>query len=561
MTTVNNSLFSKVILFILCLLLMALNDSSCLNKNFFYNKHFNINLRNNTHNFEVKKRDFVFAIPQEPIVLDPIFAMDNESLRITQQIFEGLLSAHPLTGDPAPQLSISWQKSTDELNYTFILKENILFHDNSILDANLVCKNFDRWLEVQKIFNKKDARLNTVFHSILSSSHNSYEHSFLESCQPIEKNIVKIKLNHPITSFLHILTHPSFAIVSINSFSKNNSKVSNRDNFHPIGTGPYKFQEWKDDSIILKSNKQYWSDKGNIETIKFIVIKNSRKKLEELINDKIDAYDLVKSEDISILIKKGKQIIYRDPFSLLYLGINSEAHPLNNLKIRQAIAMAINKNDLIKKFFIEGSSNAESFIPKKISGLNAKFNNVLEYSPDNAKTLIKNSGYDGSVIYFHYPRKISFAFLPNPEKIYAEIARQLTYVGLNISPMPVTSMNQYIEDIKLKNDSNRGLHLFGINGRYADIDYFISQMFNNNFQEFGSLTSNIQNMIKKYKSISNNNKYIDKYRQLENEILKFIPAIPLIFPISALALSNEVLDYPSSPFIDEIYNKINFKNI
>src|SRR6478609_4760998 len=87
---------------------------------------------------------FVFAASSDPSSLDPAFASDGESFRISRQIFEGLVGVEPGTADPAPLLAESWEQSEDGLDYTFTLKSDVTFHDGSPFNADAVCFNFDR---------------------------------------------------------------------------------------------------------------------------------------------------------------------------------------------------------------------------------------------------------------------------------------------------------------------------------------------------------------------------------------------------------------------------------
>jgi peptide/nickel transport system substrate-binding protein len=88
---------------------------------------------------------FVFAGSAEPSSLDPAFASDGETFRVSRQIFEGLVGVEPGTADPAPLLAESWDISDDGLEYTFHLKEGVKFQDDTDFNAEAVCFNLDRW--------------------------------------------------------------------------------------------------------------------------------------------------------------------------------------------------------------------------------------------------------------------------------------------------------------------------------------------------------------------------------------------------------------------------------
>ena len=88
---------------------------------------------------------FVFAGSAEPVALDPFFASDGETFRVSRQIFEGLVGTKPGTADPAPLLATEWTVSDDGLTYGFTLRDDVKFQDGSDFNAEAVCFNFDRW--------------------------------------------------------------------------------------------------------------------------------------------------------------------------------------------------------------------------------------------------------------------------------------------------------------------------------------------------------------------------------------------------------------------------------
>ena len=95
--------------------------------------------------------NFIFAASSDPKTLDPAFASDGESFRVSRQIFEGLVGTKPGTADPAPLLAEPWESSEDGLTHTFQLKKDVKFHDGTPFDAEAVCANFDRWYNFEGI--------------------------------------------------------------------------------------------------------------------------------------------------------------------------------------------------------------------------------------------------------------------------------------------------------------------------------------------------------------------------------------------------------------------------
>ena len=163
----------------------------------------------------------------------------------------------------------------------------------------------------------------------------------------------RIDLTQPFTGFLQALTLPAFAISSPQALAAKNADELNQSRdgqpvsaygLHPVGTGPYVFDSWDPSSITLSSNKDYWGDKGQIGTINFVTYDHTQTRMQALLDGKIDAYDAVTIGNFDQLVKRGQQIIQRDPFSVMYVGMNQEVPILRNIKVRQAIEMALDKD-------------------------------------------------------------------------------------------------------------------------------------------------------------------------------------------------------------------------
>ena len=98
----------------------------------------------------------MFAGSAEPVALDPFFASDGETFRVSRQIFEGLVGTKPGTADPAPLLATDWTVSEDGLTYGFTLRDDVKFQDGSDFNAEAVCFNFDRWYNMPESAQTED---------------------------------------------------------------------------------------------------------------------------------------------------------------------------------------------------------------------------------------------------------------------------------------------------------------------------------------------------------------------------------------------------------------------
>ncbi|WP_442951371.1 ABC transporter substrate-binding protein [Paenarthrobacter sp. Z7-10] len=503
---------------------------------------------------------FNFGTSVTPLGLDPALVSDSESYRVTRQILEGLVTVDPTTGAPAPSLATSWQELQDGLSYSFKLRDNVTFQDGTPFNAAAVCTNFHRWFTLPAATRGDGAMV--PFKQVFKAFANDSRESVFKDCVATNPGTVKIELNSRLTGFLQALTLPAFDISSpkaLADMAANNLTETvaghriSKYGLHPVGTGPYTFSSWENGTVTLKANKNYWGEKGQLDVINFIPYEQPQARLAALEQGKIDGYDLVTPGNFDSLVKSGMQILQRDPFSVMYLGINQSVPVMADDKVRQAIAMGIDKQTLIHDFFIDGTQATSQFIPPKLSGFNNSVPGV-PYDLAKAKKTLAASSYKGEPIRFYYPLNVTRAYLPTPEKVYAEISRELTAVGFNIKPVPIAWTDDYLG--KVTSPGDHALHLMGWNGGYSDPDNFVGPLFGSANGEFGLTDPQLVSKIDRARSLPNGSERNDAYQSINTQIVQTLPAIPIAFPISALAMSARVASYPVSPVLNEVFNKI-----
>lgn len=506
---------------------------------------------------------FNFGTAADPLGLDPALANDIESQRVTRQILEGLVGVNQTTGEPTPLLATEWTASPDGRSYTFALRPGVKFHDGTPFDADAVCTNFRRWFNFPAALRQQAP--GTTFKAVFKEHSDEPGLSVFKACTALSPLQVRIDLTERFTGFLQALTLPAFAFSSPSALAAGRADVLSQRRgsqalsayaSRPVGTGPYRFSAWNSAGVTLVTNPAYWGDRGEIATINFFTYSHPQTRLQALLDGRIDGYDAVTVGNFDSLVKRGMQIIQRDPFSVMYLGMNQAVPVLEDLKVRQAIEMAIDKDTLIRRFFIDNTAQASQFVPPKLSGFN---NNApaLGHDPAKAKELLAEAGYKGEPLKFYYPMNVTRPYLPTPEKVYAEISRQLTAVGLNIRPIPVDWADGYLQ--KVQSPGDHALHLLGWNGSYSDADNFLGPLFGEKNGEFGYQDPQVFSKIDRARGLPVGDERNAQYQTINAQIAESVPAVPIAFPISALALSDRIISYPASPVLNEVFTKVQLR--
>jgi peptide/nickel transport system substrate-binding protein len=506
---------------------------------------------------------FVFAGSAEPVTFDPFYASDGESFRVARQMFEGLVGTKPGTADPAPLLAKEWEVSEDGLTNTFTLQTGVKFHDGTDFNAEAVCANFDRWYNVPETAQVPDYSYyyGSLFRGFATGD--TAKAAVYDSCSADGADKAVVKLQKPFAGFIAALSLPAFSMQSPTALEKyqddaaKDPRVTEYGSAHPTGTGPFKFGAWnKGENVTLVRNDDYWGEKAKIDKAIVVAIEDPKARADALTNGEIDGFDLVGPADIQTLKDAGMQVVNRDPFNVLYLGFNQAEAPFDDIKVRQAIAHAINLDEVVSNSLPEGSEKATQFIPQSVAGY-ADDVTTYDYDPDLAKQLLEEAGAAGATLEFNYPTGVSRPYMPDPEATFNIITTQLEAVGLKIKPVADVWNPDYLG--KIQGTKKHGMHLLGWTGDYNDTDNFVGVFFGKKSFEWGFDNKKIFDELDEARGIPTLDEQVPLYEQINRDVMDFLPGIPIAHPVPSLGFAPEVKGYQASPVQDEVWNLITVK--
>lgn len=273
-------------------------------------------------------------------------------------------------------------------------------------------------------------------------------------------NSVVVTLSRPSLAFPRILTQQAFGIIEPSLFGADQKLTGN-----PVGTGAFRVESFEAGTVRLLKNTHFEGQAPELDEIQISTLTSSDKRYFALMEGHIDACDQVNSSDLGQLARDGYQTPGRDPFSLVYLGLNT-AHPvLKNISVRRAISHAVDRGAL-RQYYPQGTSDAQTLISPsfRIKADDAK--NYTERNQDMARSLLAAAGYDNQVIECYYPADVSLPWMDTPQKVYSEMVASLIEVGLNIKPVPLP-WAEYLPKSR-EVSSERGITLAGFYGMYRD---------------------------------------------------------------------------------------------
>ena len=284
-------------------------------------------------------------------------------------MFEGLVVLKPGTTKVVPQLATSWSTSKDGLSWTFNLRKGVKFQDGTPFDAKAVCFNFNRWYNLPGYLQGESTNYYwfTVFggYAKPATGNPGPDKSLYHGCKVVNASTARLILNRRSSSFLAALVHPAFSIASPTALVKYRADagtVGADGSFrptgtfgtsNPVGTGPFKFSSWRiGDKLVMVRNDNYWGTKAKLKTLIFRPISDSTARLQALQSGELDGANLLAPQDVpAVRSNSSLKVLSRPAFTVGYVGINQLIPPLNNLKVREAVAYGLDRKSVVGAFY------------------------------------------------------------------------------------------------------------------------------------------------------------------------------------------------------------------
>lgn len=309
----------------------------------------------------------IVAVPDAPVNLDPHIQANIATFRITTNMFDRLVQ---LDNDMKliPVLAESWEVENDTTT-VFFLRQGVKFHNGEEMKAEDVKFSLER---------------------TIASPGVNYNYLIIKEIQIVDDYTVKIVTKAPFNALLYRLTLDAAAIVS-----KKAAESGEDFNKNPVGAGPFMFKSWElGGDVVLEAFPDYWAGASPVKTLIFRQIPEAINRSIGLETGEVDlAYDLA-TTDFDI-IKGNSDLTLQEVPSLTvwYLGFNTKQPILDNVKVRQAIAYALNKDDFILNVFNGVAEPAHNTMLTPTLFGYAPDTMTYDFNLEKAKELLAEAGY------------------------------------------------------------------------------------------------------------------------------------------------------------------------
>ncbi|MCR3921288.1 MAG: glutathione ABC transporter substrate-binding protein [Firmicutes bacterium] len=312
--------------------------------------------------------------------LDPHGIASTPAAIVVEHIFDTLVTLDE-NFEVVPRLATSWEVSDDGLEWTFELRDDVTFTDGTKFNAEVVKFNIERLL---------DPDVQVLLRSYIIMA---------DSAEVVSEYVVKIKLKYPHAPFLHRLTASSNAMVSPAAVEQYGEDMS----ANPVGTGPYTVADWvKGEQLVLERNDEYWGEAPAMKTIIFKPVTEDNARVTMLEAGDVDVIVRVPPLEATRLSENEDLVVQQAASTrAIYLGLNVTDERLKDVRVRQALNYAIDKQEIVD-VILSGAGRPldspllEEMFPYKKVG-------PYEFDPEKAKELLADAGYaDGFSMTFYY---------------------------------------------------------------------------------------------------------------------------------------------------------------
>jgi peptide/nickel transport system substrate-binding protein len=438
---------------------------------------------------------FIFGRGADSVQLDPAIVTDGESFRVTGQVLEPLYQYEHGSTVPVPALATGCTPNEDATVWECKLREGVKFHDGTDFNADAVIFNFERWR-----FTDNPLHFESQVFEYYEAMWGGFDDaSMITSVEKVDDLTVKFTLNAPLAPFLANLAMDMFAISSPAAVEAGGEDYGT-PSVGAVGTGPFKFVEWVEgDHITVDANDDYWGGRPKVDQVIWRVIPDDSARFLALKAGDIHGLEQAVIEDLQAAeADPDLAIVTRPALNTSYLAFNYKIKEFQDIKVREAVAHAIDRQGLIENFFGGYGTLAKTLVPPLMWG----FNDAIEdwtYDPELSKSLLAEAGFpdglsevtiaediadaEGNVVFKAgdkmplrlYYMPVTRFYFPAAKEIGEAIAANLTNAGFTVELYLEGDWPTYLG--ARREGRLAGLYLLGWGGDNGDPDNFTGYFF------------------------------------------------------------------------------------
>lgn len=499
----------------------------------------------------------VYGAGGQPVNLEPGNITDGNSVMVQDQIYNRLIDSKPGTTDLEPSLATEWKASQDGKTWTFKLRNGVKFHDGTDFDAEAVKFNFERWWDEKNEFGYRNAGKSYEIWGNLFGASKGKPESLVQNIIVEGKDTIKFVLKQPFAAFPAAVSSGYFGMASPAAIKKAGAQYGTPSS-QAVGTGPFVFKEWRSgDRIVLEKNLKYWKQglpKSNQLVMRFIADPAAR--LAQLRSGTIDlTVDLAPDQLKEVQSDAKLEAVKRPSLNVGYLALNPSYEPLSKPEVRQAIAQAINKKEIVKAFWGELAENTPHFTPPALQEYQSNTVADYQFNPQNAKQLLAKAGYPNGFPLQLWYMPVSRPYFPNPKPLAEAFAADLNAIGIKVN-LQTKDWAAYLADRNKKPGFQS--FMLGWTGDYGDPDNFYYTHFGPGAtQDIGNWKNEqVLKLLDQGRATGDKAARTKIYQQIDEQLYKEAVRLPIVHAQPLLAKRKNVNGWVPSPLGSETLDEV-----
>ncbi len=511
---------------------------------------------------------FRFGQSGDITVLDPWNVTDGNSLMVTRQMYESLVDYEPTGFKIVPKLAESWSASPDGKTWTFNLRKGVKFHDGTDFNADAVVLNFERGRNTKHA--QRGKPIGDEYAYWLDMWNGFDADSVITKIEAKDANTVVFTTKVAFGPFLANMAMPVFPIVSPKSIKDDADGWMTVSSKGAAGTGPFAFRPgaWqKGQQITLEKNGSYWAkDKDGkalpyLDKVVFRFIADESARVAELRAGSVDAIRDFSPANIPTIKADAKlQIVPRPAFNIAYVGVNLTVKPFDNLNVRKAVAMAIDKQAIVQAIYAGEAKAASQFLVPGMLGYDESVSDFYKFDQAGAKKLLADAGFPNGFTTELWYMPVSRPYYPDPKKIAEAFAADLAKVGITAN-LKTEDWTPYRKDAR---ENKFALWLLGWTGDNGDPDNFLNVFFHPTVKdgkdgpiEAGGWSSPpTWDLLRKAQVETDASKRGELYKQVSKLVQQDAPRIPMFHANPPTGTSKKVTGFTPHPTGGEAFTLV-----
>lgn len=493
-------------------------------------------------------KDLVYCAEGSPEFFSPSINYSATSFDVTQQIFDTLVTFESGTTHLKPALATRWEVSSDGLEYTFFLRRGVKWQANALFKPSRDFNADDVVFTLERSW-KPDHPYFYITHSDHPYFNDMAMGELMKSIHKVDEHTVKFTLHEPVAPFVANLAM-SWAGIQSAEYGAALLKAGKPQQFDqmPLGTGPFQWQSYKkDESIVFKSFPQHWAGRAKVDRLMFAIDPDPAVRWAKLQSGQchvlghpnpIDIPSMRQNEQIKVLSQTG--------LNVGYLAYNMSKKPFDDVRVRRALNMAINKRKILRAVYQHTAVPAINPIPPIQWGYNRDVDDDA-YNPEQAAKLLAEAGYPHGFSTDLWAMPVQRPYMPDAIAVGKLIRDDLAEIGVKVE-IKSPEWTDYVRGMKA---GEHQMGLFGWVGDNGDPDNFLNTLLGcsamNGFNVSRFCDARYDDLVKQAKRTSDIQERSRLYQRAQAIAKTQAPWLSISHTVQFKAVRREVQGFEISP--------------